>query len=129
MFISVRRFFTLFAAIFLLVIFFLPSGFLKSRVSALQGLNRELIQAVDEGNGDETLRLLTEIEILYAKTEPTVEFFLDHTAVDAASLPLSLMRSYFVKGDDTSLRASAVEFSLALEHILSIEAFNVRMFF
>ena len=119
MFIKVRRAFTAGAVLFLLLLFLLPSLYLKRQCEALTGLSDRVLA------GDRAA--YNELVDRYEAMRQVAELFLDHQVMDDATTPLALMGVYLQTGDEVSLRAAVTEFRLALGCLLAIEGGDIRL--
>lgn len=119
MFVKVRRAFTGGAVAFLLLLFILPSLYLREECAALNGLCDRVVAGDTAAYGALRER--------YEAMRSRAELFLDHQVMDDASLPLELMGVYLDAGDTASLRAAAAQFRLALACMLNIETGDLRL--
>ena len=120
MFVKVRRIFTVGAVLFLLLLFLLPSLYLKQQCRLLNELCDRVVSTRDKAAYDE---LRERFEAMRGKAE----LFLDHKVMDNATMPLELMRVYLDAADAVSLKAAATEFRQALRCMLSIETGDIRL--
>ena len=120
MFVKVRRIFTAGAILFLLLLFILPSLYLKRECETLDRLCDQVAAAGDRAAYDE-------LRNRYEAMRRRAELFLDHAVMDAATAPLALMGVYLDAGDPVALRAAATEFRQALDCMLSIETGDIRL--
>ncbi len=120
MFVKVRRIFTIGAILFLLLLFILPSLYLKRECERLDRLCDQVVAAGDRAAYDE---LRSRYEIMRKRAE----LFLDHAVMDAATVPLQLMGVYLDAGGPIALSAAAAEFRQALACMLSIETGDIRL--
>ena len=127
MFIKVRRIFTVGAVAFLLLLFTLPSLFLKSRCEALSGDVDRLLLLDEAGDEAGAQAAYEALKGRYEAMRKGAELFLDHQVMDDATRPLALMEVYLRGGDSLSLRAAAAEFRQALDCMLAIETGDLRM--
>ncbi len=128
MFIKVRRWFTLCAILFLLLLFTVPSFYLRSRCRELNELCDKLLSASQTGEAAEAAVLHRQMRAIFEGMKAPMESFLDHAVVDEAALPLTLMGVYLDAGDETSMKAAAAQFRMALSCMQSIEGFDLRLF-
>ena len=119
MFVKVRRVFTIGAALFLLLLFILPSRYLHERCAELDTLCGRVL------SGDTAAYAV--LEERYEAMRNKAELFLDHKVLDDATAPLKRMGVYLAAGDSASLRAAAAEFRQALSCMLSIEGGDLRL--
>ena len=127
MFIKVRRAFTLGAVLFLLLLFTLPSLFLRQRCSQLDELCGRVLSAARAGDEAAARSAYDELTVRYEAMRKGAELFLDHKVMDDASLPLQQMGVYLKAQDRVSLEAAAVQFRLALDCMLAIETADLRL--
>ena len=120
MFVRVRQIFTVGAVLFLLVLFLLPSLYLKDQC----GLLNELCDQVASTQSKTAYDQLRE---RYEDMRSKAELFLDHKVMDDATVPLELMGVYLDADDAVSLEAAATEFRQALRCMLSIETGDIRL--
>ena len=119
MFIKVRRAFTAGAILFLLLLFILPSLYLKGACAELNALTDRVLS----GDGAAYAALKEQYEAMQGRAE----LFLDHRVMDDATVPLERMGVYLEAGDQVSLLAAAAEFRQVLDCILSIETGDLRL--
>ena len=119
MFVKVRRTFTAGAVLFLLLLFLLPSLYLKKQCQALNDLCDRVL------DGDRAA--YNELVDRYEAMRQVAELFLDHQVMDDVTRPLALMGVYLQAGDDVSLQGAATEFRLALGCLLAIETADLRL--
>lgn len=127
MFIKVRRVFTLGAAVFLLLLFTLPSLYLRDRCEALNGRAAQVLALNAAGDGAGAQAAYEALWAEYDAMRARAELFLDHGVMDDATVPLKLMGVYLSGGDGLSLRAAAAEFCQALECMQAIETGDLRL--
>ena len=120
MFVKVRQAFTVGAILFLLMLFLLPSLYLKRECEALNQLCDRVVSSRDGAAYDE-------LKERYVAMRGKAELFLDHKVMDEATVPLELMGVYLYAGDAISLEAAAAEFRQALRCMLSIETGDIRL--
>ncbi len=120
MFVKVRQAFTVGAILFLLMLFLLPSLYLKSECEALNQLCDRVVSSRNRAAYDQ-------LRERYEAMRGKAELFLDHKVVDQATVPLELMGVYLDAGDAVALKAAAAEFRQALRCMLSIETGNIRL--
>lgn len=120
MFVKVRQIFTVGAILFLLVLFLLPSLYLKQQCEVLNEL-------CDRAVGTRDRAVYDELRERYEAMRGKAELFLDHKVMDDAAVPLELMGVYLDAGDAVSLEAAATEFRQALRCMLSIETGDIRL--
>ncbi len=120
MFVKVRQAFTVGAILFLLMLFLLPSLYLKSECEALNQLCDRVVSSRDGA-------AYAELKGRYEAMRGKAELFLDHKVMDEATVPLELMGVYLDAGDAISLEAAATEFRQALRCMLSIETGDIRL--
>lgn len=120
MFVKVRQAFTVGAILFLLMLFLLPSLYLKSECEALNQLCERVVSSRDGA-------AYAELKGRYEAMRGKAELFLDHKVMDEATVPLELMGVYLDAGDAISLEAAATEFRQALRCMLSIETGDIRL--
>ena len=120
MFVKVRQAFTVGAILFLLMLFLLPSLYLKRECEALNQLCDRVVSSRDGAAYDQ-------LRERYEAMRGKAELFLDHKVVDQATVPLELMGVYLYAGDPISLEAAAAEFRQALRCMLSIETGDIRL--
>ena len=120
MFVKVRQAFTVGAILFLLMLFLLPSLYLKSECEALNQLCDRVVSSRDGA-------AYAELKERYEAMRGKAELFLDHKVVDQATVPLELMGVYLDAGDAVALEAAAAEFRQALRCMLSIETGDIRL--
>jgi hypothetical protein len=119
-FVKVRQAFTVGAILFLLMLFLLPSLYLKRECEALNQLCDRVVSSRDRAAYDQ-------LRERYEAMRGKAELFLDHKVVDQATVPLELMGVYLDAGDAVALKAAAAEFRQALRCMLSIETGNIRL--
>ena len=120
MFVKVRQAFTVGAILFLLMLFLLPSLYLKSECEALNQLCDRVVSSRDGA-------AYAELKERYEAMRGKAELFLDHKVMDEATVPLELMGVYLDAGDAVALEAAAAEFRQALRCMLSIETGDIRL--
>ena len=120
MFVKVRQAFTVGAILFLLMLFLLPSLYLKRECEALNQLCDQVVSSRDGAAYDE-------LKERYKAMRGKAELFLDHKVMDEATVPLELMGVYLDAGDAVALEAAAAEFRQALRCMLSIETGDIRL--
>ena len=120
MFVKVRQAFTVGAILFLLMLFLLPSLYLKRECEALNQLCDRVVSSRDGA-------AYTELKGRYEAMRGKAELFLDHKVMDEATVPLELMGVYLDAGDAVALEAAAAEFRQALRCMLSIETGDIRL--
>ena len=120
MFVKVRQAFTVGAILFLLMLFLLPSLYLKRECEALNQLCDRVVSSRDGAAYDQ-------LRERYKAMRGKAELFLDHKVMDEATVPLELMGVYLYAGDAISLEAAAAEFRQALRCMLSIETGDIRL--
>ena len=120
MFVKVRQAFTVGAILFLLMLFLLPSLYLKSECEALNQLCDRVVSSRDGAAYDQ-------LRERYKAMRGKAELFLDHKVMDEATVPLELMGVYLDAGDAVALEAAAAEFRQALRCMLSIETGDIRL--
>lgn len=120
MFIKVRRTFTLGSVLFLLLLFTLPSLYLKNECDGLRQLCDRVVNAEDR-------EAYAELRDRYEAMRSKAEMFLDHKALDGATVPLRLMGVYLLEEDRTSLQAAAEEFLQALDCLQAVETGDLRL--
>ena len=120
MFVKVRQAFTVGAILFLLMLFLLPSLYLKRECEALNQLCDRVVSSRDGAAYDE-------LKERYEAMRGNAELFLDHKVMDEATVPLELMGVYLDAGDAVALEAAAAEFRQALRCMLSIETGDIRL--
>ena len=120
MFVKVRQAFTVGAILFLLMLFLLPSLYLKSECEALNQLCDRVVSSRDGA-------AYAELKDRYEAMRGKAELFLDHKVMDEATVPLELMGVYLDAGDAVALEAAAAEFRQALRCMLSIETGDIRL--
>ena len=120
MFVKVRQAFTVGAILFLLMLFLLPSLYLKRECEALNQLCDRVVSSRDGA-------AYAELKGRYEAMRGKAELFLDHKVMDEATVPLELMGVYLDAGDAISLEAAATEFRQALRCMLSIETGDIRL--
>ena len=120
MFVKVRQAFTVGAILFLLMLFLLPSLYLKRECEALNQLCDRVVSSRDRAAYDQ-------LRERYEAMRGKAELFLDHKVMDEATVPLELMGVYLYAGDAISLEAAAAEFRQALRCMLSIETGDIRL--
>ena len=120
MFVKVRQAFTVGAILFLLMLFLLPSLYLKRECEALNQLCDRVVSSRDGA-------AYAELKERYEAMRGKAELFLDHKVMDEATVPLELMGVYLDAGDAISLEAAAAEFRQALRCMLSIETGDIRL--
>ena len=119
-FVKVRQIFTVGAILFLLVLFLLPSLYLKQQCEVLNELCDRVVGTRDRAVYDQLRKR-------YEAMRGKAELFLDHKVMDDATVPLELMGVYLDAGDAVSLEAAATEFRQALRCMLSIETGDIRL--
>ena len=120
MFVKVRQAFTVGVILFLLMLFLLPSLYLKRECEALNQLCDRVVSRRDGAAYDE-------LKERYEAMRGKAELFLDHKVMDEATVPLELMGVYLDAGDAVALKAAAAEFRQALRCMLSIETGAIRL--
>ena len=120
MFVKVRQAFTVGAILFLLMLFLLPSLYLKRECKALNQLCYRVVSSRDGA-------AYAELKECYEAMRGKAELFLDHKVMDEATVPLELMGVYLDAGDAVALEAAAAEFRQALRCMLSIETGDIRL--
>ena len=120
MFVKVRQAFTVGAILFLLMLFLLPSLYLKRECKALNQLCDRVVSSRDGAAYDQ-------LRERYKAMRGKAELFLDHKVMDEATVPLELMGVYLDAGDAVALEAAAAEFRQALRCMLSIETGDIRL--
>ena len=120
MFVKVRQVFTVGAILFLLMLFLLPSLYLKRECEALNQLCDQVVSSRDGA-------AYAELKERYEAMRGKAELFLDHKVMDEATVPLELMGVYLDAGDAVALEAAAAEFRQALRCMLSIETGDIRL--
>ena len=120
MFVKVRQAFTVGAILFLLMLFLLPSLYLKRECEALNQLCDQVVSSRDGAAYEE-------LKERYEAMRGKAELFLDHKVMDEATVPLELMGVYLDAGDAVVLEAAAAEFRQALRCMLSIETGDIRL--
>ena len=120
MFVKVRQAFTVGAILFLLMLFLLPSVYLKRECEALNQLCDHVVSSRDGA-------AYAELKERYEAMRGKAELFLDHKVMDQATVPLELMGVYLDAGDAVALKAAAAEFRQALRCMLSIETGDIRL--
>ena len=120
MFVKVRQAFTVGAILFLLMLFLLPSLYLKRECEALNQLCDRVVSSRDRA-------VYAELKERYEAMRGKAELFLDHKVMDEATVPLELMGVYLDAGDAVALEAAAAEFRQALRCMLSIETGDIRL--
>ena len=120
MFVKVRQAFTVGAILFLLMLFLLPSLYLKRECEALNQLCDRVVSSRDGAAYDQ-------LRERYKAMRGKAELFLDHKVMDEATVPLELMGVYLDAGDAVALEAAAAEFRQALRCMLSIETGDIRL--
>lgn len=120
MFVKVRRIFTVGAVLFLLLLFLLPSLYLKQQCRLLNELCDRVVSTRDKAAYDE-------LRERYEAMRGKAELFLDHKVMDDATVPLELMGVYLDAADAVSLKAAAAEFRQALQCMLSVETGDIRL--
>ena len=120
MFVKVRQAFTVGAILFLLMLFLLPSLYLKRECEALNQLCDHVVSSRDGA-------AYAELKERYEAMRGKAELFLDHKVMDEATVPLELMGVYLDAGDAVALKAAATEFRQALRCMLSIETGDIRL--
>ena len=120
MFVKVRQAFTVGAILFLLMLFLLPSLYLKRECEALNQLCDRVVSSRDRAAYEE-------LKERYEAMRGKAELFLDHKVMDEATVPLELMGVYLDAGDAVALEAAAAEFRQALRCMLSIETGDIRL--
>ena len=120
MFVKVRQIFTVGAILFLLVLFLLPSLYLKQQCGVLNELCDKVADTRDRAAYDQ-------LRERYEAMRGKAELFLDHKVMDDATVPLELMGVYLDADDAVSLEAAATEFRQALRCMLSIETGDIRL--
>lgn len=127
MFIKVRRTFTVLAVLFLLLLFTLPSLYLKGQCEALDRLCADVLSAAQAGDKEAARASYRTMQGRYEAMRSRAELFLDHRVMDDATVPLELMGVYLNGEDALSLAAAATEFRQALVCMLSIETGDLRL--
>lgn len=112
--------FTVGAILFLLMLFLLPSLYLKQQCWVLNELCDKVVDTRDRAAYDQ-------LRERYVAMRGKAELFLDHKVMDDATVPLELMGVYLSAGDAVSLLAAATEFRQALRCMLSIETGDIRL--
>ena len=120
MFVKVRQAFTVGAILFLLMLFLLPSLYLKRECEALNQLCDRVVSSRDGAAYDQ-------LRERYKAMRGKAELFLGHKVMDEATVPLELMGVYLDAGDAVALEAAAAEFRQALRCMLSIETGDIRL--
>ena len=120
MFVKVRRIFTIASILFLLLLFTLPSLYLKRECEAMNELCKHVVSSQD-------IAAYAELKERYRDMRGRAELFLDHKVMDDATMPLALMEVYLDAGDAVSLAAAAAEFQQALTCMLTIETGDLRL--
>ena len=120
MFVKVRQIFTVGAILFLLVLFLLPSLYLKQQCGVLNEFCDKVVDTRDRAAYDQ-------LRERYEAMRGKAELFLDHKVMDDATVPLELMGVYLDADDAVSLEAAATEFRQALRCMLSIETGDIRL--
>lgn len=128
MFLRIRRIFTAAVCLSLCGLFILPGLFLNNKGRELHALGASLDEALLREDKEKATELLEAVEAVFYPMETRAEAFLQHEAVDACTLPLSLLRVRLENDALPEARESLKEFLLSLEHIVSIEVFDWRMF-
>lgn len=128
MFLRVRRVFTVCVCVGLVCLFTLPGLFLYTKGQQLFSLSEELDGYLLSENAPSAMEKLTEVEGVFYPMETRAEAFLHHEAVDECTLSLSTLRVRIENGDLLTAREALQEFTLSLQHIISIEVFDWRMF-
>lgn len=128
MFLRVRRVFTVCVCVGLVCLFTLPGLFLYTKGQQLFALSEELDKYLLAENAPSAMEKLTEVEGVFYPMETRAEAFLHHEAVDECTLSLSTLRVRIENEDLLTAREALQEFTLALQHIISIEVFDWRMF-
>ncbi len=105
---------------FLLLLFTLPSLYLREQCDALNQLCGRVVS-------NEDMAAYDELRARYDAMRSKAELFLDHKVMDDATVPLELMGVYLAAKDHVSLQAAATEFRQALECMLSIETGDIRL--
>ena len=120
MFVKVRQVFTVGAILFLLLLFILPSLYLKKQCATLNELCDRVVSTEDR-------TAYAELKERYEAMRGKAELFLDHKVMDDATVPLELMGVYLEADDAVALEAAAAEFRQALRCMLSIETGDIRL--
>ena len=128
MFLRIRRIFTAAVCLSLCGLFILPGLFLYNKSRELHALGTSLDEALLREDKEKATELLEAVEAVFYPMETRAEAFLQHETVDACTLPLSLLRVRLENDALPEARESLREFLLSLEHIVSIEVFDWRMF-
>lgn len=128
MFLRVRRVFTVCVCVGLLCLFTLPGLFLYTNGQKLFALSTELDALLLRDNAPSAMDKLLEVEGVFYPMETRAEAFLHHEAVDECTLSLATLRVRIENGDLLEAREALQEFTLSLQHIISIEVFDWRMF-
>ena len=128
MFLRIRRIFTAAVCLSLCGLFILPGLFLYHKGRELHALGASLDEALLREDKEKATELLEAMEAVFYPMETRAEAFLQHETVDACTLPLSLLRVRMENNALPEARESLKEFLLSLEHIVSIEVFDWRMF-
>lgn len=128
MFLRIRRIFTAAVCLSLCGLFILPGLFLYNKGQELHALGASLDEALLREDKEKATELLEAMEAVFYPMETRAEAFLQHETVDACTLPLSLLRVRLENNALPEARESLKEFLLSLEHIVSIEVFDWRMF-
>lgn len=128
MFLRIRRIFTAAVCLSLCGLFILPGLFLYNKGRELHALGDSLDEALLREDKEKATELLEAMEAVFYPMETRAEAFLQHETVDACTLPLSLLRVRLENNALPEARESLKEFLLSLEHIVSIEVFDWRMF-
>lgn len=128
MFLRIRRIFTAAVCLSLCGLFILPGLFLYNKGWELHALGASLDEALLREDKEKATELLEAMEAVFYPMETRAEAFLQHETVDACTLPLSLLRVRLENNALPEARESLKEFLLSLEHIVSIEVFDWRMF-
>ncbi len=128
MFLRIRRIFTAAVCLSLCGLFILPGLFLYNKGQELHALGASLDEALLREDKEKATELLEAMEAVFYPMETRAEAFLQHETVDACTLPLSLLRVRMENNALPEARESLKEFLLSLEHIVSIEVFDWRMF-
>lgn len=129
MFLRIRRIFTAAVCLSLCGLFILPGLFLyNNKGRELHALGASLDEALLREDKEKATELLEAMEAVFYPMETRAEAFLQHETVDACTLPLSLLRVRLENNALPEARESLKEFLLSLEHIVSIEVFDWRMF-
>ena len=128
MFLRIRRIFTAAVCLSLCGLFILTGVFRYNTGRELHALGASLDEALLREDKEKATELLEAMEAVFYPMETRAEAFLQHETVDACTLPLSLLRVRLENNALPEARESLKEFLLSLEHIVSIEVFDWRMF-